>query len=83
MFVSAGWEPGNEMHLVRNWVKKDKKWGVQNMGEAKIDTATGDTCIKEFTAYAGLDGERFHNAWMRKTYSGGKLSCLLRLRLVT
>jgi len=42
MFISAGWEPGTETHLVRNWVKKSKQWGVQNMGEAKLDTATGD-----------------------------------------
>ena len=27
------------------------------------------SCIKSFCAYAGLENDRFHNAWMRKTYS--------------
>ena len=41
------------------------------MGESKINTATArqTNCIKEFCEYCGLDGARFHNAWMRKTYS--------------
>jgi hypothetical protein len=57
--------------MIRNWRKDKKDWGG-NMGEEKINNTTApktNSCIKSFCAYAGLENDRFHNAWMRKTYS--------------
>ena len=69
-FITRGWQPGAEINMVRNWRCDKKHWGG-NMGESKINTATAlqANCIRDFCEYCGLDGARFHNAWMRKTYS--------------
>ena len=73
-FITRGWQPGAEINMVRNWRCDKKHWGG-NMGESKINTATAlqTNCIKDFCEYCGLDGARFHNAWMRKTYSPDSL----------
>ena len=70
-FVTLGLTP--DKNILRNWNKRKKTFGTQNLGKDHIGTATALyhtwLGIKDWTDYCGLEGERFHNAWGRKTYS--------------
>ena len=80
LFVGMGRNPGDR--LLRHWNKKQLTYGRSNYGIDKINNFTDQNqkvCTKEFTKYCGMNGERYHNAWARKTYSGRMLLVTLGL----
>ena len=71
-------EPGQKM--LRHWVVRDRCFGVKNISNSRIDTATvycqTRNCIKDYARYCGVT-KAINNAWCRKTYSTIQVRVLL------
>ena len=58
-------------------------WARRRSTTSQLPKRTSTGCIKNFCAYSGLENDRFHNAWMRKTYSLSWPGCSLLSVLAT
>ena len=66
--------------MLRHWVVRDRCFGVKNISNSRIDTATvycqTRNCIKDYARYCGVT-KAINNAWCRKTYSTIQVRMLL------